>query len=72
MCGINGIHPQDQKSRITHVLTKMRDSLVHRPDGVVIILTKTLDFTIDSSILDLSSGGNQPYISEDKQICNGL
>jgi asparagine synthase (glutamine-hydrolysing) len=70
MCGINGIiHFQDQKKVDQHILTKMRDSLVHRgPDGKGLYIDKNIGFGHRRlSILDLSSGGNQPYISEDNR-----
>ena len=67
MCGINGIlHLQTQKKVDERILTKMRDSLEHRgPDDKGIFIEKNIGFGHRRlSILDISSSGHQPFISE--------
>lgn len=68
MCGINGIlHLQSQKKVDQNILIKMRDSLAHRgPDDKGIFLDNCVGFGHRRlSILDLSSGGHQPFYSQD-------
>ena len=68
MCGINGIlHLQTQKKVDERILTKMRDSLEHRgPDDKGIFIEKNIGFGHRRlSILDISSAGHQPFLSED-------
>ncbi len=67
MCGINGIlHLQTQKKVDERILTKMRDSLEHRgPDDKGIFIEKNIGFGHRRlSILDISSAGHQPFLSE--------
>ncbi len=67
MCGINGIlHLQSQKKVDERILTKMRDSLEHRgPDDNGIFIEKNIGFGHRRlSILDISSAGHQPFLSE--------
>ncbi|MFV8353533.1 asparagine synthase (glutamine-hydrolyzing) [Flavobacterium sp. XS2P14] len=67
MCGINGIlHLQTQKKVDERILTKMRDSLEHRgPDDKGIFIEKNIGFGHRRlSILDISSSGHQPFLSE--------
>nr|WP_309756902.1 asparagine synthase (glutamine-hydrolyzing) [Flavobacterium sp.] len=67
MCGINGIlHLQTQKKVDERILIKMRDSLEHRgPDDKGIFLEKNIGFGHRRlSILDVSSLGHQPFLSE--------
>ncbi len=68
MCGINGIfHLQNQKIIDERLLVKMRDSLEHRgPDDKGIFIDKNIGLGHRRlSIIDLSTAGHQPYISDD-------
>ncbi|MFV7236840.1 asparagine synthase (glutamine-hydrolyzing) [Flavobacterium sp. ZB4R12] len=68
MCGINGIlHLQSQKKVDERVLTKMRDSLEHRgPDDKGLFIENNIGFGHRRlSILDVSSAGHQPFLSDD-------
>ncbi|TDE01208.1 asparagine synthase (glutamine-hydrolyzing) [Flavobacterium sandaracinum] len=68
MCGINGIlHLQSQKKVDERLLIKMRDSLEHRgPDDKGIFIEKNIGFGHRRlSILDVSSAGHQPFLSND-------
>jgi len=68
MCGINGIlHLQSQKKVDERILTKMRDSLEHRgPDDKGLFIENNVGFGHRRlSILDVSSAGHQPFLSED-------
>ncbi|HWS60578.1 MAG TPA: asparagine synthase (glutamine-hydrolyzing) [Flavobacterium sp.] len=68
MCGINGIlHLQTQKKVDERLLTKMRDSLEHRgPDDKGLFFEKNIGLGHRRlSILDVSSAGHQPFISDD-------
>lgn len=67
MCGINGIlNLQSQKKVDERILTKMRDALEHRgPDDKGIFLENNIGFGHRRlSILDVSSAGHQPFLSE--------
>ncbi|MBC7438555.1 MAG: asparagine synthase (glutamine-hydrolyzing) [Flavobacterium sp.] len=67
MCGINGIlNLQTQKKIDERILTKMRDALEHRgPDDKGIFLENNIGFGHRRlSILDTSSAGHQPFLSE--------
>jgi len=68
MCGINGIlHLQSQKKVDENTLTKMRDSLEHRgPDDKGLFLENNIGLGHRRlSILDVTLGGHQPFLSED-------
>jgi asparagine synthase (glutamine-hydrolysing) len=68
MCGINGIlHLQSQKKVDERILTKMRDSLEHRgPDDKGLFIENNIGLGHRRlSILDVTSAGHQPYLSED-------
>lgn len=68
MCGINGIlHLQSQKKVDERVLTNMRDALEHRgPDDKGLFIENNIGFGHRRlSILDVSSAGHQPFLSED-------
>jgi asparagine synthase (glutamine-hydrolysing) len=68
MCGINGIlHLQSQKKVDKSVLTKMRDALEHRgPDDKGLFVENNIGFGHRRlSILDVTSAGHQPFLSED-------
>lgn len=68
MCGINGIlHLQSQKKVDERILTKMRDSLEHRgPDDKGLFIENNIGFGHRRlSILDVSSAGHQPFLSDD-------
>lgn len=68
MCGINGIlHLQSQKKVDERILTKMRDSLEHRgPDDKGLFIENNIGFGHRRlSILDISSAGHQPFLSDD-------
>ena len=68
MCGINGIlHLQLQKKVDERVLTKMRDSLEHRgPDDKGLFIENNIGLGHRRlSILDVSSAGHQPFLSDD-------
>lgn len=68
MCGINGIlHLQSQKKVDERLLIKMRDSLEHRgPDDKGLFIDKNIGFGHRRlSILDVSSAGHQPFLSND-------
>ncbi|SHG08513.1 asparagine synthase (glutamine-hydrolysing) [Flavobacterium micromati] len=67
MCGINGIlHLQSQKNVDERVLLKMRDSLEHRgPDDKGFFIDKNIGLGHRRlSILDTSTAGHQPFLSE--------
>ena len=67
MCGINGIlNLQTQKKVDERILIKMRDALEHRgPDDKGIFLENNIGFGHRRlSILDTSSAGHQPFLSE--------
>jgi asparagine synthase (glutamine-hydrolysing) len=67
MCGINGIlHLQSQKNVDERVLLKMRDSLEHRgPDDKGFFIDKNIGLGHRRlSILDTSTAGHQPFVSE--------
>lgn len=67
MCGINGIlHLQSQKKVDERVLTKMRDSLEHRgPDDQGLFIENNIGLGHRRlSILDVSTAGHQPFLSE--------
>jgi asparagine synthase (glutamine-hydrolysing) len=67
MCGINGIlNLQSQKKVDERILTKMRDALEHRgPDDKGVFLENNIGFGHRRlSILDISSAGHQPFLSE--------
>lgn len=66
MCGINGIfHLESTQSIDEALLTKMRDSLAHRgPDDQGIYIDQNLGLGHRRlSIIDISSGGHQPFLS---------
>ena len=68
MCGINGIlHLQSQKKVDERVLTQMRDALEHRgPDDKGIYIQQNIGLGHRRlSILDVTSAGHQPFLSED-------
>ena len=68
MCGINGIlHLQSQKKVDEYILTKMRDSLEHRgPDDKGLFIENNIGLGHRRlSILDVSSAGHQPFLSDD-------
>jgi len=68
MCGINGIlHLQPQRKVEERLLTKMRDALEHRgPDDKGIFVDKNIGLGHRRlSILDVTSAGHQPFLSED-------
>ncbi|TRX04630.1 asparagine synthase (glutamine-hydrolyzing) [Flavobacterium gawalongense] len=68
MCGINGIlHLQSQKKVDERILTKMRDLLEHRgPDDKGLFIENNIGFGHRRlSILDVSSAGHQPFLSDD-------
>ena len=68
MCGINGIlHLQSQKKVDERLLIKMRDSLEHRgPDDKGLFIDNNIGFGHRRlSILDVSSAGHQPFLSND-------
>ena len=68
MCGINGIlHLHSQKKVGERVLTQMRDALEHRgPDDKGIYIDKNIGLGHRRlSILDVSTAGHQPFLSED-------
>lgn len=68
MCGINGIlHLQSQKKVDERILIKMRDSLEHRgPDDKGLFVENNIGFGHRRlSILDLSTAGHQPFLSDD-------
>lgn len=70
MCGINGIlHLQSQKKVDELVLTRMRDALAHRgPDNKGIFIAHNLGFGHRRlSILDVSTAGHQPFLSDDNR-----
>lgn len=67
MCGINGIlHLQSQRKVDERILIKMRDSLEHRgPDDQGVFLDNNIGFGHRRlSILDVSTAGHQPFLSE--------
>ena len=68
MCGINGIlHLQSQKKVDERVLTQMRDALEHRgPDDKGIYIQQNIGLGHRRlSILDVTTAGHQPFLSED-------
>ncbi len=68
MCGINGIlHLQSQKKVDERTLTKMRDSLEHRgPDDKGLFIENNVGLGHRRlSILDVSTAGHQPFLSDD-------
>ncbi len=68
MCGINGIlHLQSQKKVDERILTQMRDALEHRgPDDKGIYIQQNIGLGHRRlSILDVTSAGHQPFLSED-------
>ncbi|MEO8515723.1 MAG: asparagine synthase (glutamine-hydrolyzing) [Flavobacterium sp.] len=68
MCGINGIlHIQSQRKVDESILIKMRDSLEHRgPDDKGIYIENNIGLGHRRlSILDISTAGHQPFLSED-------
>lgn len=68
MCGINGIlHLQSKKKVDERLLTKMRDSLEHRgPDDQGLFIENNIGLGHRRlSILDVSSAGHQPFLSDD-------
>ncbi len=68
MCGINGIlHLQAQKKVDENILTRMRDALQHRgPDDKGLFVENNIGFGHRRlSILDITSAGHQPFISDD-------
>jgi asparagine synthase (glutamine-hydrolysing) len=72
MCGINGIlHLQSQRKVDERILIKMRDSLEHRgPDDQGLFLDNNIGFGHRRlSILDVSSAGHQPFLSENGRYC---
>lgn len=77
MCGINGIlHLRTQQKADEHILTRMRDSLEHRgPDDKGLFIENNIGFGHRRlSILDISTAGHQPYISDNERyimIFNG-
>jgi asparagine synthase (glutamine-hydrolysing) len=67
MCGINGIlHLHSQRKVDERLLTKMRDTLEHRgPDDQGLFIENNIGFGHRRlSIIDTSSAGHQPFISE--------
>lgn len=66
MCGINGIFHLNFKQVDQNQLEKMRDILEHRgPDDKGIFLNKNIGLGHRRlSIIDTTSGGHQPFISE--------
>jgi len=68
MCGINGIlHLQSHKKVDERILTKMRDSLEHRgPDDKGLFIENNIGLGHRRlSVLDVSSAGHQPFLSDD-------
>ncbi|HQF47509.1 MAG TPA: asparagine synthase (glutamine-hydrolyzing), partial [Flavobacterium alvei] len=68
MCGINGIlHLQSQKKVDERILTKMRDALEHRgPDDKGLFIENNIGLGHRRlSILDVSTAGHQPFLSDD-------
>ncbi|MBG6110665.1 asparagine synthase (glutamine-hydrolyzing) [Flavobacterium sp. CG_9.10] len=68
MCGINGIlHLQSQKKVDERILIKMRDSLEHRgPDDKGLFIENNIGLGHRRlSILDVSTAGHQPFLSDD-------
>ena len=68
MCGINGIlHLHSQKKVDERILIAMRDSLEHRgPDDKGLFVDNNIGLGHRRlSILDVSSAGHQPFLSED-------
>ena len=66
MCGINGIFHLNFKQVDQNQLIKMRDILEHRgPDDAGIYISNNIGFGHRRlSIIDTSSAGHQPYISD--------
>jgi asparagine synthase (glutamine-hydrolysing) len=76
MCGINGIFHLNQKPVDENQLVKMRDALEHRgPDDAGIYIEKNIGLGHRRlSIIDTSSAGHQPFISQNDRyalIFNG-
>lgn len=70
MCGINGIlHFHTSRKVDERILTKMRDSLVHRgPDDQGLFIDNNIGFGHRRlSILDVSEAGHQPFLSDDER-----
>jgi len=68
MCGINGIlHLQSQRKVDERLLTGMRDALEHRgPDDKGLFIENNIGFGHRRlSIIDVSSAGHQPFLSDD-------
>lgn len=67
MCGINGILHFDSKRVDANQLEKMRDVLAHRgPDSKGIYTNSSIGLGHRRlSIIDITEGGNQPFLSED-------
>jgi len=68
MCGINGIlHLQSQRKVDERILIQMRDALDHRgPDDKGIFIDNNMGFGHRRlSILDVTTAGHQPFLSED-------
>ena len=68
MCGINGVfHLHSQKRVDEQMLTKMRDALEHRgPDDKGLFIENNLGLGHRRlSIIDVTIGGHQPFLSED-------
>ncbi len=68
MCGINGIlHLESSQTVDETVLIKMRDSLAHRgPDDQGLFIEQNLGLGHRRlSVIDVSSAGHQPFLSED-------
>ncbi|MFC3415202.1 asparagine synthase (glutamine-hydrolyzing) [Algoriphagus hitonicola] len=69
MCGIVGYINKDKKAAESQNIRRMTDVMIHRgPDSGDIYLNENLALGHRRlSILDLSAGGNQPFISECNQ-----
>jgi asparagine synthase (glutamine-hydrolysing) len=67
MCGIAGIFKLDGSGVETQNLLSMRDTMLHRgPDDAGIWIEENIGFAHRRlSILDLSSAGHQPFLSDD-------
>lgn len=71
MCGINGIlHLQSKKKVDERMLIQMRDALEHRgPDDKGLFIDKTIGLGHRRlSILDVSTAGHQPFLSDDERF----
>lgn len=71
MCGINGIFHLNNKQVDPNQLIKMRDILEHRgPDDSGIYIDKTIGLGHRRlSIIDTSTAGHQPFVSENGRYC---